>query len=143
MSSLQTVFKEHYIEVPEGKDDLVEDLNSQVSELEEQLNKSTEDSIELFNKVQSYERAEVVREASSGLAETEAEKLAKLCEDVEFDNKEAFEQKVETIKQSYFKGEVSESVDEVNSIAGEDEAPAEELNDVMSRYTQAITKFNK
>ena len=47
------------------------------------------------------------------------------------------------IKQSYFKGEVSESVDEVNSIAGEDEAPAEELNDVMSRYTQAITKFNK
>ena len=53
MTSLQSVFKEHYIEVPEGKDDLVEDLNSQVTELEEQLNKSTEDSIELFNKVQS------------------------------------------------------------------------------------------
>ena len=143
MTSLQAVFKEHYIEVPEGKEDLIDDLADQVAELEESLNKSTEENISLHGKVSSFEKDEVVRNASSGLAETEAEKLAKLCEDVEFDNKETFEQKVETIKQSYFKGEVSESVDEVNSIAGEDEAPAEELNDVMSRYTQAITKFNK
>ena len=143
MTSLQAVFKEHYIEVPEGKEDLIDDLADQVAELEESLNKSTEENISLHGKVSSFEKDEVVRNASSGLAETEAEKLAKLCEDVEFDNKETFEQKVETIKQSYFKGQVSESVDEVNSIAGEDEAPAEELNDVMSRYTQAITKFNK
>ena len=143
MTSLQQVFKEHYIEVPEGKEDLIDDLADQVSELEESLNKSTEENISLHSRVSSFEKDEVVRNASSGLAETEAEKLAKLCEDVEFDNKETFEQKVETIKQSYFKGEVNESVDEVNSIAGEDEAPAEELNDVMSRYTQAITKFNK
>ena len=143
MTSLQAVFKEHYIEVPEGKEDLIDDLADQVAELEESLNKSTEENISLHGQVSSFEKDEVVRNASSGLAETEAEKLAKLCEDVEFDNKEAFEQKVETIKQSYFKGDVNESVDEVNSIAGEDEAPAEELSDVMSRYTQAITKFNK
>ena len=142
MSSLQTVFKEHYIEVPEGKDDLVEDLNSQVSELEEQLNKSTEDSIDLFNKVQSYERAEVVREASSGLAETEAEKLASLVEDIEFDNKENFEMKVVTVKESYFKKEVNESVDEVDSLLGEDNQEVD-MSDPMARYTQAITKFNK
>tara|TARA_B100000902_G_scaffold177867_1_gene171242 strand:- start:850 stop:1998 length:1149 start_codon:yes stop_codon:yes gene_type:complete len=142
MSSLQTVFKEHYIEVPEGKDDLVEDLNSQVSELEEQLNKSTEDSIDLFNKVQSYERAQVVREASSGLAETEAEKLASLVEDIEFDNKENFEMKVVTVKESYFKKEVKESVDEVDSLLGEDNQEVD-MSDPMARYTQAITKFNK
>ena len=142
MSSLQTVFKEHYIEVPEGKDDLVEDLHSQVSELEEQLNKSTEDSIDLFNKVQSYERAEVVREQSSGLAETEAEKLASLVEDIEFDNKENFEMKVVTVKESYFKKEVNESVDEVDSLLGEDNQEVD-MSDPMARYTQAITKFNK
>ena len=142
MTSLQSVFKEHYIEVPEGKDDLVEDLNSQVSELEEQLNKSTEDSIDLFNKVQSYERAQVVREASSGLAETEAEKLASLVEDIEFDNKENFEMKVVTVKESYFKKEVKESVDEVDSLLGEDNQEVD-MSDPMARYTQAITKFNK
>ena len=142
MTSLQSVFKEHYIEVPEGKDDLVEDLNSQVSELEGQLNKSTEDSIELFNKVQSYERAEVVREQSSGLAETEAEKLASLVEDIDFDNKETFEMKVKTVKESYFKQEVTESVDEVDSLLGEGDQEVD-LSDTMARYTQAITKFNK
>ena len=142
MTSLQSVFKEHYIEVPEGKDDLVEDLNSQVSELEGQLNKSTEDSIELFNKVQSYERAEVVREQSSGLAETEAEKLASLVEDIDFDNKETFEMKVKTVKESYFKQEVTESVDEVDSLLGEGDQEID-LSDTMARYTQAITKFNK
>jgi uncharacterized coiled-coil protein SlyX len=143
MASLQSVFKEHYIEVPEGKEDLIDDLAEQVSELEESLNKSTEDNISLHNKVSSFEKDQIVREASSGLAETEAEKLAKLCEDVEFDNIDTFQQKVDTIKQSYFKGEVKESVDEVNSMVGEDEAPVEVQSDTMSRYTQAITKFNK
>ncbi len=143
MTSLQSVFKEHYIEIPEGKTDLLDELSDQVAELEESLNKTTEDNIRLHEANNVHVKADVIREASSGLAETDAEKLAKLVEDVEFDNEESFKQKVETVKDSYFKGEVKESVDEVNSLAGEDEAPAEDLSEAMSRYTQAITKFNK
>lgn len=143
MTSLQAVFKEHYIEVPEGKDDLVDDLNEQVTELEETLNKTTDDNIELHNKVQSYERAEVVRDMSEGLAETEAEKLASLVEDIEFDNKESFEIKVKTVKESYFQNDSTESVDEVDSLLGEDNVSEEAVSESMAQYTQAITKFNK
>jgi hypothetical protein len=143
MASLQSVFKEHYIEIPEGKENLLDELSDQVSELEESLNKTTEDNIKLHEANNVHVKADIVREASSGLAETDAEKLAKLVEDVEFDNKETFEQKVSTIKDSYFKGEVTESVDEVNSMAGEDTAEVVEVSEAMSRYTQAITKFNK
>ena len=143
MTSLQSVFKEHYIEIPEGKENLLDELSDQVAELEESLNKTTEDNIKLHEANNVHVKADVVREASSGLAETDAEKLAKLVEDVEFDNKETFEQKVSTIKDSYFKGEVTESVDEVNSMAGEDTAEVVEVSEAMSRYTQAITKFNK
>jgi hypothetical protein len=142
MASLQSVFKEHYIEIPEGKENLLDELSDQVAELEESLNKTTEDNIKLHEGNNVLVKAEIVREASSGLAETDAEKFAKLVEDVEFDNKETFEQKVSTIKDSFFKGEVTESVDEVNSMAGEDTAEVVELSDNMSRYTQAITKFN-
>ena len=142
MASLQSVFKEHYIEIPEGKENLLDELSDQVAELEESLNKTTEDNIKLHEANNVHVKADVVREASSGLAETDAEKLAKLVEDVEFDNKETFEQKVSTIKDSYFKGEVTESVDEVNSMAGEDTAEVVEVSEAMSRYTQAITKFN-
>ena len=143
MTSLQSVFKEHYIEIPEGKENLLDELSDQVAELEESLNKTTEDNIALHTANQSHEKAAIVREASSGLAETDAEKFAKLVEDVEFDNKETFEQKVATIKGSFFKGEVTESVDEVNSMAGEDTAEIVEVSESMARYTQAITKFNK
>lgn len=142
MASLQTVFKEHYIDVPEGKVDLVDELAAQVSELEESLNKTTEDNIKLHESVQTLERAEVVREQSSGLADTEAEKLGSLVEDIEFDNKDNFEMKVKVVKESYFTKEISESTDEVSSVAGTDEAPVE-VSDVMNKYSQAISKFNK
>ena len=142
MTSLQSVFKEHYIDVPEGKVDLVDELAGQVAELEETLNKTTDDNIKLHESVQTLERAEVVREQSSGLADTEAEKLGTLVEDIEFDDKETFEMKVKVVKESYFTKAISESTDEVSSVAGTDEAPVE-VSDTMSRYTQAISKFNK
>ena len=142
MTSLQSVFKEHYIDVPEGKVDLVDELAGQVAELEETLNKTTDDNIKLHESVQTLERAEVVREQSSGLADTEAEKLGTLVEDIEFDDKETFEMKVKVVKESYFTKAISESSDEVSNVAGTDEAPAD-VSDTMSRYTQAISKFNK
>jgi len=143
MTSLQSVFKEHYIEVPEGKVDLVDELNESVTELEETLNKTTEDNISLHQKVQEFEKQEVVREQSSGLAETEAEKLASLVEDIEFDNKDNFEMKVKVVKESYFKQEGSESVDEVDSLLGEENVSEEAVSEAMAKYTQAITNFKK
>ena len=139
MESLQTVFKEHYIEVPEGKADLIDDMADQVSELEESLNKTTEENIKLHETAQSYERADVIREASSGLADTEAEKLASLVESVDFEDKETFTTKVKTIRESYFKVDVNETESEVDAAIGNDEAPAD-VSDTMSRYTQAISK---
>jgi hypothetical protein len=142
MTSLQSVFKEHYIEVPEGKVDLVDELNESVTELESALNKTTDDNIELHSKVQNFEKQEVVREQSSGLAQTDAEKLASLVDDIEFDNKDNFEMKVKTVKESYFTKEVNESVDEVDSLLGEENVSEEAVTESMSKYTQAITNFN-
>ena len=145
MTSLQTVFKEHYIEVPEGKVDLVDELNEQVNELEVTLNKTTDDNIDLHSRVSQFERDEVVRNASSGLADTEAEKLAGLVEDIDFDNKETFEKKVKTVVESYFKQEGQETADEVDSLLGEENADEKstDVSEAMSQYTQAITKYEK
>ena len=140
MASLQSVFKEHYIEVPEGKVDMIDELAEQVAELEETLNKSTEENIKLTESVSGLERAEIVRNASFGLALTEADKLASLVEDIDFDNAEAFEMKVNVVKESYFKSDVQESVDEAQSLVGTDEV-ATDLSDTMARYTSAISQY--
>jgi hypothetical protein len=50
--------------------------------------------------------------------------------------------KVKTVKESYFTKEVNETADEVDSLLGEDNQEVD-LSDVMTRYTQAISKFNK
>ena len=121
---------------------VIDDLADQVTELEEQLNKTTEDNIQLHEKAQSYERADIVRKQSSGLAVTEAEKLASLVEDIEFDDAETFEMKVKTIKESYFEKEVKESVDEADALVGNEESTIE-TSDTMAAYTQAISKHIK
>ena len=140
MASLQSVFVEHYIDVPEGKVDLVDDLSEQVAELEESLNKSTEDNIQLHQSVQDFQRAEIVREHASELAATEAEKLTSLVEDIDFDDAETFEMKVKTVKESYFKAEANESVDEADSLLGAG-TQSVDVSDTMARYTQAISKL--
>jgi len=143
MSSLQSVFKEHYIEVPEGKADLIDDLADQVSELEEQLNKSTEDNIRLNDKAQDFLRADIVRKASSGLADTDAEKLAGLVEDIDFEDEETFEMKVKTVKESYFNQDSPVTVDESDALIGKDGGAEVPTSDTMSAYTQAISKLNQ
>ena len=140
MTSLQKVFTEHYIEVPEGKVDLVDELNEQVNELEGILNKTTEDNIDLHSKVSEYRKQEIVREQSSGLADTEAEKLSELVNDIEFEDADTFETKVKTVRESYFKTDEVESVDEVDSLLGEENADQSVVSESMARYTQAINK---
>ena len=140
MTSLQQVFTEHYIEVPESKVDLVDELNEQVDELEATLNKTTEDNIELHNAVSEYRKQEIVREQSLGLADTEAEKLSELVNDIEFEDADTFETKVKTVRESYFKTDEVESVDEVDSLLGEENADQSVVSESMARYTQAINK---
>jgi len=138
MTSLQSVFKEHYLSVPEGKEDLVDELSEQVAELEEQLNKTTDENVALFQSVQESQRADVVRKYTSDLATTEAEKLSSLVEDVEFGDVESFDMKVKTIKESYFMKESVESESEVDKIVGTEQALSDD-SDPMARYTSALS----
>ena len=101
MSKLKDVFVESYIEVPESKVDLVDDLAEQVEELEASLNTTTERAIHIAEELETYKRDAIIAEATRGLAETQAERLAELAENVDFDNVETFTAKVATLKETY------------------------------------------
>jgi|TARA_R110002167_G_scaffold77293_6_gene214758 hypothetical protein len=142
MNSLKDLFTESYIEVPESKVDLVDELAQEVEELEEALNKSTEKAIEVSEELEVMKRATVISEASADLATTQAEKLASLVEDIDFVDVATFTAKVQTIKESYFtKTIVESSIDEEIDDADGDfvEAPS----DVMSQYISAIRQSSK
>lgn len=141
MQNLKGLFVESYIDVPETKVDLVDDLAEQVEELEEALNTTTADAIALTEEVTGLKRSAIVAEAVSSLADTQAEKLKSLVEGVEFECEETFTHKVATIKESFFAQSVTES-EEV--IAEETDAEVEgvvtEVAPSMEKYLSAIRK---
>jgi hypothetical protein len=138
MGKMKDLFVESYIEVPESKVDLVDELAEQVSELEEKLNAQTGDAIKLSEELEQYKRDAIIAEAAKGLAETQAEKLKELVESVEFDGD--FATKVETIKESYFSKQIAEEVQEVTEDADAQEV---EVSSIMETYLKAIQKHSK
>lgn len=113
MNNLKELFTESYIEVPESRVDLVDELAETVDDLEQKLNDTTGDAIAMAEELERYKRDAVIREASRDLAETQVEKLKSLVEDVDFDDEETFAKKVATVKASYFTktSQVNESAD--------------------------------
>ena len=142
MEALKGVFTEHYIDVPESKVDMVDDLAEQVQELEEQLTKSTEDNIRLNESVAEFRRAEILAEASKDLAVTEAEKLKSLAEDVDFEDADTFAKKVATLKESYFAKTVTENVEEAE-VSMNAEGDDVEVSPIMEKYLTALSKTKK
>ena len=140
MNGLKNLFTESYVDVPESKVDLVDELGTQVRELEEKLNESTEHSIRMNGELEELKRDAIIREHSRDLAETQVDKLKSLAEDIDFEDEETFAQKVSTIKESYFTKKTPQIVGEEIDETVEEEA---EVSDVMSRYVSALRQTHK
>ena len=141
MNNLKDLFTESYIEVPESKVDLVDELAAEVEELEEAHNTAIAKQLEMATQLEEYQRAAIIAEASDGLVETQVEKLKKLAEDIDFDDKETFTQKVATIKESYFTKKSAESAD-IEEDTTDDDVQAV-ASDTMAQYLSAIQRTKK
>ena len=145
ITGLKDLFKEHYIDVPEEKYNVLDDLTNQAKKLEEKLNEQFEKNVVLSKKVSEAEKVKIIDEVSSDLADTEKEKFNSMAENVEYDSAEKFKEKLETIKESYFPktriAEATSKADEVDAVAAN--APSDFTkgkSDAMAAYTAAITK---
>jgi hypothetical protein len=143
INGLKGLFEQHYVEVPESKYDLVDDLATKVGELEEQLNKSTEDNIKLNEQVSDLRRDQIIAEATAGMVEIDAAKLKNLVEDVDFETAETFSKKVSIVKESYFKAKKVQTLDESTEIATDEKGTLLEASGPMSKYVTALSRTTK
>ena len=139
LTGLKKVFVENYIDLPDEKVDLVDDLQSQLNNMESKLNESIEENVGLSKKVGGYIKNGIVTEIAEGLSLSQKEKLVSLAEAVEFENEDTFKEKVSTLRESYFstkpeKTTVSEDVQVEN---------APEAGSAMDAYSQAIARWAK
>ena len=138
MDGMKNLFEENYVQLPEEKYDVMQEMTDKLDEMEEKLNEQIETNMSLNGKINSFVKESVVTEVSKGLADTQAEKFASLAEGVEFESEESFKSKLETIKESYFpkaKVELKEDI-----ATGEVASPVE---GPMSAYVNAISRYGK
>ena len=148
MSGLKNLFEDHYIDIPETKVDVVEELAAKNEELQSQLNAEMEKNMEAKKAIEENDQQKIIDTVTEGLAETQKEKFQTLAEGVEFKDKESFQKKLSIIKESYF------SVDndkEVADLVGETDEPLDEeakpegssLDPKMAGYAAAISRSLK
>ena len=144
ITGLKGLFTEHYIEVPEEKVDMVENLFDRVEELETKLNTKIEENVKVTNELNEYRKNKIVEEVSNDLADTQSEKLKELTEGVSMEegDVEDFENKVKQIKESYFPSQVKkdEVISEENVNSEEPKETDAKMTDIMKAYSKAIAR---
>lgn len=144
MSGLKNLFTEHYIEVPEEKVDIVENLFDKVEELEEKLNSQIQENVKVKDELNDYRKNKILEEVCEDLADTQAEKMKSLVDGVTYEeNADDFENKVKMIKESYFPNQVKQDENiEQEDVVSEDEVSEEtpKMNNIMEAYSKAIAR---
>ena len=102
IEGLKTLFAEHYVEVPEDKYDVLGEMQSQIEEISSKLDEAIAANVELHDAHLQLNKESVLSVVAEGLAKTDAEKFKSLVADVEFENAEIFEEKLNVIKENYF-----------------------------------------
>ena len=148
ITGLKDLFVEHYIDIPEEKVDIVEELADKVTSLEEELNEQINKSVELSKELNEHKKIEAIYAVCEGLTQTQVEKIATLAEGVEFTTEEEFAQKLEVIKESYFPAnagiKVANAQEFLDESVHEDEPKEAKIADSeMSMYAQTISKTLK
>ena len=137
ISGLKSLFEEHYIDVPDEKYDILGAQAEKLDELEAKLNEQIEKTAELKKQNNELVRESVFADVTSDLVATEVEKFKGLAEDVEFTDADAFREKLDTLKESYFPKSttIAESVDTET-----DGSDALDTTGAMAAYMAAISK---
>lgn len=149
INGLKNLFKEHYVEVPEDKYDVIGELQAKAEELEQKLNEAINTNVELNSELIELTRKSILEDLSKDLADTETAKLQKLVEGIAFDDADIYSEKVRVIKENYFpkgKAKVAQSI--TNQTLIEDTSDVEEntlieSTGVVAAYAQALSRSIK
>ena len=139
---LKDLFTEHYITIPEEKVDVVDDLFGKVEELEKDLNEQVQKNVDAQAELTKIKKEKVLTSLTKDLTETQKEKVAELAENVEADDAEEYEQKVEVLKENYFPTEDKkvDLVEDVETSNNDDESETETVPKGMEKYMSAISR---
>lgn len=147
LSGLRNLFAENWIDIPEEKVEVVEELASEVEHITASLDEEMQKNIELKKQVEKFEREIAFVEVSEGLTEMQIAKFESLAEAVDYEDAESYKENLETIRMSFFENR-SQEVMESRSTLDEEfietyETSEKRLEPNMQVYSAAISRSVK
>jgi|TARA_B100001094_G_scaffold267133_1_gene270296 hypothetical protein len=145
IDGLKTLFVEHYVDVPEDKYNVIDELANRLDEMEQKLDGEVSKNIDITEELDALKRSNVVKTAGNSLSESQKEKLESLSNGVDFKDEADFAEKIAEIAEAYFPSDVDKLVEDTIVEEGTGEISEEKepvLAPDMQQYTQAITKLN-
>ena len=139
LSGMKGLFEEHYVTIPDDKYDVVENMVDKLDEMESKLNEQIEKNITITKSLSEATGGNILSDVSEGLSTTQKEKLASRAEGVEFESEESYKEKLETLKESYFKAAPKRSDSEVLN----ESAATPDVSGSMAAYIQALSHATK
>jgi hypothetical protein len=145
MEGLSNLLKEHYIDVPEDRFDLIEDMADKIEFLELSMAEKELKVDELEKELQEHAKIEIISKVSEGLADTQVEKLVDLSGSIQYESEEQFESKLVALKESFLKvthkrAEGDQVVIEEETVVNNDKGV--DLNDPIQRAAWAMRRKN-
>ena len=145
IGALRNVFVEHYIDIPNEKEDIVEGLVEKVEDLEAKINEEISKNINLKQQIAEHKKHDIIHSVCEGLTLSQVEKIKTLAENVEFVSDEDFSRKLSVIKESYFpSGIVTAKSDALDEFVELDEDTSTKVVDpLIEAYAKTISKTLK
>jgi hypothetical protein len=153
IAGLRNLFVEHYIDIPEEKVSVVEEMTAHVVELENKLNEQIAATIEINKNLNEYKKMEAIYDICEGLTATQIEKLKSLSEGIEFTSIEDFVDGLKTLRENYFPAAVSSKsnnvrLDEETDVVEQAQSLAEQkqkenktgADPIMDAYVKSISR---
>ena len=129
VEGLVGLFEEHYTEIPEGRQDIVESLSNDLKEANSELEEAENQIIEMRSKLNGVACERAFEQIASDLSESQKEKLMSLVEDLSINNVDEFTRKTKNIKTNLIESVSSTSTKTKDDL---EEELDEELDDKKS-----------
>ena len=146
MNGIKGLFAESYIEIPEDKVDVLDEMEKKVEELTSELDESVNDRIALNQAIKDQNAVILFQEKSKELTLRQRDEFVDLVEGLDFEDIDDYEGKLDTILETYFdkKAPATTMVDEPAVVDVDSEDKPTGISDgPMAAYAQAITRTFK
>ena len=110
IEGMKTLFKEHYIDIPEDKEKVYEASQKKLEETNAKLNDEIQNNLDLRGTIDNLTSQILFLENTQDLTDSEREKVKALCEKVNFENEEQYVEHITLVKECYL-GNDSEDVE--------------------------------